>query len=175
MATKKELDAYPQSIFIEVKQDAANSDKVEQVPTSFSTRDRMGMLLLECNVYANASGGFEVDPLVATGDSINFGLSHLYAGGSVRTVTLNEGLIFLQSIARVDAGTPADTFLSQSPFRYVPREPVLCHPASLFCFLDSANLGSVATVYFEIIYKYMTLTDQMWQDMWESILIKDRL
>jgi hypothetical protein len=176
MATKKQaLDMFPQNVVVYVQQDAANSDKVVEVPNSYNTRDRVGMLILGCNVYPPTAGGFFTSPLVASGDSIRFGLSHLFRNGVAPDYSSMEGCICMQKMGRVDLGAAANGVMDESPYRFKLPEPVLAHPASLFCFMDSANLGAVTQLYFEIIFKYQEISDAVWQELWESILIRDKI
>jgi hypothetical protein len=175
--TSKLTDQYPQTVTIHALEAVAGNGFIVQVPSSYSMRDRVGMELIGWDVAPYGPGAWAAQ-LAADGDYAGFGLSHLFRGGTIPAIEEPTGMIDLDLLYReylsvTAAGIHIENV--QPYMRHVFPQPIIAHPASVWVwgimFTGSAALDIIIKVH----YRLIDINDAQWQELFESILIRDTI
>lgn len=174
MATKKTLlDRYPQTVTVQAAEDVAGDGKVVQVPSTYSLRERMAMEILGYDAIPYGSNGWAT--YCATNDDYSmFGLSHLYRGGALPDIEEPTGLIDVRLkyyYEQSGAGFKVWDMVESIAF----PAPIIAHPASLWVFVQQMSGTEKLHMVFRIKYRLIEISDQQWQEIFESILIRDTI
>jgi hypothetical protein len=174
MAKAKAIsDRYLQNLDFRSDEAAANGGKIYQVPTSFTTSDKVGLEIheIEINFPGPASTLF-----LATGDGFIWGCGQIYNNGIVPTSQIaSPGILHWEEINRLECGTAANAIIVPLKFRREFATPRIVHPASLFVFHKGVSQPNELISYWRIAYKYVELSDQDYQEILQTVILQGRL
>ena len=171
-AAQKIKDMYLNRAEVDVSEAVATSGMITQFETGYNTQDRVAMEIHAID-YWGYNNAFEA-LMPGAADAVHLGVTQLYRGGSIPTFASHEGLIDFQRIERFDI-TAVGVIFPRSPVRTIMPQPVLAHPASLFAFCQGVGIATLTRMRCIVHYKLVDITDDIWQEIWESILIRDRI
>lgn len=175
--TKGLLDQYPQTVTVRVTEAVAEDGAIVQVPSSYSMRDRVGMEILGYNIMPYGAFAWR-GMLAADKDFLGAGLSHLFRGGSIPAIEEPTGLIdaYLRYRENTIVSAVGEITIVEEPaVRIVFPQPLIAHPASVWAWVKGFQVSAVVDLIFRINYRLIDLSDSQWQELFESILIRDTI
>jgi hypothetical protein len=178
MATKKGLlDQYPQTVTLRATEAVVTDGVIMQVPSSYSMRDRVGMEIIGWDVLPYGAAGW-LSFLAADGDYLGIGLSHLFRGGTIPAIEEPTGMIdmdllYLEYFSVTAAGMQK-TYMDNVR-RHMLHQPIIAHPASLWVWAITFAGAVPLDVIVKVHYRLIEITDAQWQELFESILIRDTI
>lgn len=172
MATVKKIDR-PQCLRLALTQTAANDPVIEKVPTSYTTKDKVGIEIMQVDYFIHATDDTLVE-FKSDSELLKYGLTQLYKSGSPPSLPTEAGLIDYRMLGyHLETGV-GFSFVHQ-PITFKPLEPILVHPASLYAWMRSDNLDAAVYIYVALWYRYVDLTPDEFQDILQTIILQDTL
>lgn len=167
MATKaKSLDEYLQFYTGQVAESIAGDGKVTGLETTITTREKRAIAIYQAT--------FEIHPgylanLVALDDRIHYGITCLYQGGQAPTYIREPGILFADTICGHTAARVEGILARQFTF----TEPILVHPAACYLYVIGESMAGVVGVDFRLGFKYVDLSDQMYQELFQTVFAQN--
>lgn len=155
---------------------AANGGVIVQVPSSLTTRDRVG-ILIHCVEFLPEGVKTGVVPLISgagTPDGIKMGITQLYNGGTVPEFN-DPGVIDCRYKVVYDATAVAFVDFAVFPLRFEYATPKLAHPAALYWFFQGITQAAALSMNFRMEYSYRDLSDTEYQDIIQTIVLQNSL
>jgi hypothetical protein len=171
MATKKmdRIQPFKQKL----TQSGLNVGMIEQVATSYSTKDPIGIEIHQLDWYPYMEN-WSAAVLDAIGEFFFWGLTQLYKAGTAPSLPNEAGMVDFE-VEAYHEKTAVGFKTFQWPRKWIPKEPILVHPASLYLFCGSSGLDSACSIYMTMWFKYVDLSQQEFQDILQTIILQDQL
>lgn len=172
MAKKTDMgiDQYLQFYKTQLLEGSADVGVLQEINTSITAKDKIGMEIYEIEFDADED---DWNLCYSAGNSgIAVGLTTLYRGGVVPRNADQDGVIFHEKRVRTDFGTAGNGIISESIHREF-NVPLLVHPAAVWIFIKGLATGAPNRINCKIGYKYVTLTDKMYEELFQTTLLQN--
>lgn len=171
MAKLKNRTDLPQYFGMADTEAAANGGVLTQIPTSLTTREKVGILIHSVEFLSELfkTGS---SPFAANGDGYIVGLTQLFNAGAVPDYNDPGVIEWHEELAVVMA---AGSHIISSPVRMVYPIPKLAHPASLYWFFQGIGQAAALTMNVRLEYSYRDLSSDEYQDIIQTIVLQNAL
>lgn len=177
MASKlKNRQDLPQYFGAQDVEAAANGGVIVQVPSSLTTRDKVGILIhsIEFLPEGVKTGAVPFVPTTGSADGMKMGITQLYNGGVVPEFN-DPGVIDCAYKIAYNWTQVGHVEMNTFPLRFVFESPKLAHPAALYWFFQGIAQAAALTVNFRMEYSYRDLSDSEYQDIIQTIVLQNSL
>lgn len=174
MAKAKGLDQYAQR---HVYGMITSGNQIDQIPTAYTPKDRTGLVIHRVKyIIAEVLENL----FLVGGDELWFGLCFTATGADAMNIPNTVGIIDSASVKMPlwVTGVPADVrerMLDEvgiiHDFSNMPGGGLLCHPSSLYAFINQDNMNAPfagLNMYFELHYTTVDLSEDMYRELWEA-------
>lgn len=169
---QKLADMYSQRTVIAVQELAANGGIVEPVPSSYTTRDRVGLLINQIEFFMNDP---DPAPFAATGDGYKLYVGQLFNNGAIPNTPATPGLILLHWVQLTQFAAAAGGLWRKRPDNFTFPEPKLVHPAALYVGMEGIAQAGALDGHFTIHYKYIDLAEADYLEIMQTIILQNAI
>lgn len=183
MATKKINAAQdrPQRVCMSLVEATTNGGKITQVPTSFSTKDKIGIEILRAEYFVRDQDGASLTGgLVADGSKVSFGLCQLYKSNVPPLSPLEPGVVDFNVISHVNLETGTMANLRRQSEIVWPLERdypggILVHPASIYAWIRGTDAAQEMEVDIWLTFRYVDLSNEDYLDILQNVILQNQL
>ena len=172
------VDDFVQKVTMHVPVTHTDVSRIERVPTSFSPKDRIAMVIHGVQyVFLDTTGVLPIPwstVLTAIDDGFRFGLCFVGVGGDAFVDPSSLGIIDYNLMQAIGAGTPTSYDVKPrdviKDFSTLPSGGLIAHPSALYAFVISDDAAANFKMYTSLLYTYREISDELYRELWEVLV-----